>query len=308
MLTALVILATIAAEPAEAEPASRPDVSKKAHVPDEKAQAAAMKLVKEVYGDEYSKAKTEADKQALAKKLLRSADDTKDDPAGKFVLLRLARDIAVQAADGETAFQAVDAMAESFLADALEMKAAVLTKFAHVAKTPVQHKSLSQQALKLSREAFSHNNYSIAGQLGELALAEARQAGDKNLSTEAQSQIGEAANGAKAYEEVKAAKMTLEKTPDDPAANLVVGKYLCFFKGEWDQGLPMLALGKDDALKALATQELAGAASSVEQANLADGWWNLAEKQEGTAKKQMQGHRRLLVSPRVAGVEWIDER
>ena len=87
---------------------------------------------------------------------------------------------------------------------------------------------------------------------------------------------------------MKAARVTLEKTPDDPEANLVVGKYLCFVKGDWDKGLPMLALGKDEALKALAKQELEGAASSTEQAKLGDGWWNLAEKQEGTAKKQIQ--------------------
>ena len=111
---------------------------------------------------------------------------------------------------------------------------------------------------------------------------------EKELIAQAQGRIAEVAELVKAYEDVKAAKVTLEKTPDDPEANLVVGKYLCFVKGDWDKGVPMLALGKDEALKALAKLELEGAASSKEQAKLGDGWWNLAEKQEGTAKKQIQ--------------------
>jgi hypothetical protein len=50
----------------------------------------------------------------------------------------------------------------------------------------------------------------------------------------------------------------------------------------------MLALGKDEALKLVAKQELEGVASSTEQAKLGDGWWNLAENGEGATKKQMQ--------------------
>ena len=36
-----------------------------------------------------------------------------------------------------------------------------------------------------------------------------------------------------------------------PPANLTVGKYYCFQKGDWEKGLPMLALGQDETLKAL---------------------------------------------------------
>lgn len=264
------------------------DAPKKAPVPDNNAQAEASRLIKEVYGDEYAKAKTATEKQALAKKLLGKADETKDDPASRFVLLKLARDIATQAADSAAAFEAIDTIAGSFQADPLEMKATVLTKFASVAKTPAQHKSISEQALRLSGEAVSQDNFTIADQFGELALGEARKAREKDLITQAQSQIDEAEKAAKAYEEVKVTKATLEKTPDDPAANLVVGKYLCFVKRDWDKGLSMLALGEDEVLKKLAKKELEGAASSVEQAKLGDGWWGLAEKVEGAAKKQMK--------------------
>jgi len=51
----------------------------------------------------------------------------------------------------------------------------------------------------------------------------------------------------------------------------------------------LLALSSDEKLKALAKRDIEGATSSNEQATLGDGWWTLAEKQEGMAKKQIQG-------------------
>ena len=264
------------------------DTAKKTSVPADTAQAEATKLIKEVYGDEWAKAKTAAEKQALSKKLLGKANDSKDDPASQFVLLRLARDIATQASDGQTAFQAIDAMAEAFQIDALEMKSVVLTKFATAAQKPAQHKPIAEEALKLVDQAVSQDNFKVADDLGKLALSEAEKAHEKELVAQTEVRIVEVAELAKAYEIVKAARTTLEKTPDDPDANLVVGKYLCFVKGDWDKGLPMLALGKDEALKLVAKQDVQGAATSNEQARLGDGWWNFAEKQEGTAKKSIQ--------------------
>jgi len=267
------------------------NAAKKTPVPADAAQAEAMKLVKEVYGDEYPKAETSREKQDLAKKLLGKARETADDPTGKFVLLKLARDIASQANDAQTAFQAIDEMADNFQVDVLETKSIVLTKFASAARhslKPTQHISIAEEALKLVDQAVSQDNFTVADQLGKLALDEARKTSEKELVSKVQGQIAAASETAKAYEDVKAARVKLEKTPDDHESNLVVGKYLCFVKGDWEKGLAMLALGKDEALKALATQELQGAASSTEQAKLGDGWWNLAEKQEGKTKKQIQ--------------------
>jgi hypothetical protein len=86
---------------------------------------------------------------------------------------------------------------------------------------------------------------------------------------------------------VKQALATLEVKPTDPASNLTVGRFRCFQKGDWDSGLPMLALGSDSTLKALAEKELAEPKSADEQAKLADGWWTAAEKEEGTTRRHI---------------------
>jgi hypothetical protein len=69
-----------------------------------------------------------------------------------------------------------------------------------------------------------------------------------------------------------------------------VGKYRCFFKNDWKNGLLNLALGSDDQLKALAETENAGPADAAEQAKLADGWWELADKLTGIARHNVQLH------------------
>ena len=112
----------------------------------------------------------------------------------------LAKDIATQASDGQTAFQAIDTMAETSAVDANTMKMAVLTKFASAAQEPAQHKSIAEQALKLADQAVGQDHFMVANQLGKLALAEAKRAADRELLAQAQGQIAEVAERVKARE------------------------------------------------------------------------------------------------------------
>lgn len=54
----------------------------------------------------------------------------------------------------------------------------------------------------------------------------------------------------------KASLAALEAKPTDPVANVAVGKFYCLLKGQWSQGIPMLALGNDPTLSELAKAEL----------------------------------------------------
>jgi hypothetical protein len=265
-----------------------PNPTGKSPAPDADAQTEAAKLIKKVYGDEWVAAKTAAQKQALAKKLLQTAKETDKDNAARFVLLRSSRDIATQAMAGPTAFQAVDEMDRFFQIDALDMKATVLTKGASIAATPEQHKAVAEKAAEVAEEAVTNDNFSVAIRLSELASSEAKKGNAPALVKRTAKRAAEIGELAKSYELVKGAAATLDKTPDDPEANLAVGGYRCFIKGDWDGGLPMLARGSDATLKKLATKELAGVASSDEQAELGDGWWGLAAETQDEAKSQFQ--------------------
>ena len=87
----------------------------------------------------------------------------------------------MQLGDGETAYQAIDAMADTFEIDALKMKMTALTNFASVAQKLPQHKTIAEEALKLVDQAVSRDNFTLANDLGKLGVAEARKALDKKL-------------------------------------------------------------------------------------------------------------------------------
>jgi hypothetical protein len=257
--------------------------NKKLPVPPEAAQAESRKLVKDIFGTEYAKADTPAAKQALAKKLLESAKSTADDPSGKFVLLKLARDVATQALDGMTAFQAVDEISETFEVDPVEMKAAVLKQGATHATLVPHHKRLLEVAMSLVDPAITEDNYAVAKDLCDLAAGEARSIGDsqaRTLATDRAKEVQEVLSAL--YEKSQNAAARLLADPVNPEANTAMGKYLCFVKGDWDHGILMLALCNDETLKSMAEQELI---DSPQPDHLGDAWWDLAEKEEGTIKR-----------------------
>ena len=80
----------------------------------------------------------------------------------------------------------------------------------------------------------------------------------------------------------------LQDDPNDPDANQIVGAFRCFVKGDWEGGLPMLALGNDAALRALAARDMEGVSGREDQVALGDAWWELASKDEGMAKESLQ--------------------
>jgi formylglycine-generating enzyme required for sulfatase activity len=67
-----------------------------------------------------------------------------------------------------------------------------------------------------------------------------------------------------------------------------MGRYLCLTKGNWEAGLPLLALSGDAKLKDLAKKELAKPGVTMAQVELADGWSEFAENEKQPAKANLQ--------------------
>jgi hypothetical protein len=246
-------------------------------VPDAAAQAKARDLVHEVYGDAYDAAKTSAQRTALAKKMLDEAARTEGDSAGHYVLLRIARDMAAAAGDVVVALEAVERIVRAFDVDPLQAKLDCLEAVAQAASSSSQHRSLAQQAFSLIDLAVAEDDLEAASKLGEIARKSATRAREYALVKQVVARMKAVKESKQAYEEYQKALIRLEDNPIDPEANLSVGRYLCLTKGDWDRGVPMLALGADAELKAVAVQELQAA---DEQAALGHAWWDLAEKEE----------------------------
>ena len=78
-------------------------------LPDEGAIKAATELVQNVFRDDFAKANTRQKKAELAAVLLKQGRETKDDIAGRFVLLTEASRLAGDAADFPAAVAAIAA-------------------------------------------------------------------------------------------------------------------------------------------------------------------------------------------------------
>ena len=141
-------------------------------------------------------------------------------------------------------------------------------------------------------KSVTNEQFDMAKQLAATATAIARKSKDlafiKETGVRIRAIAKEMADVQEAQTRVVGAVEILDKTPTDPAANLAVGRYRCFTKNQWNQGLPLLALGSDAALKDLAIAELKEVSDAAEQAKLGDAWWDLAQQEQEMVKQRLQ--------------------
>jgi hypothetical protein len=80
----------------------------------------------------------------------------------------------------------------------------------------------------------------------------------------------------KEYGKVKDADARLAVDGDDAEANLVMGRFYAFQKGDWTKAIPMLAKGGDPFLKLLAEGETKAASTlnGAEKLGIGTAWWN----------------------------------
>ncbi len=253
----------------------------KTPVPDAQAQQTAKKAAGELFADRFTQAKTTAEKTALATDMMDAAGGVQAGSADQYVLLKISLDVAAGTGDAATALQAVERLIEQFDEPAAELIGDTLLTAARQATTSAQHKAVAEAALSIAGKLSDADQYETALRLCEAARSSAQRAKLFPLAKELTAQIEETKRQQLLSEDYRKALSVLENKPTDPAANLAAGRHLCFVKGNWDRGVPMLALGSDAALKAAAIKDLRGADSADEQAVIGDAWWDVAETKQG---------------------------
>jgi len=247
----------------------------------------ALKLVRDVYGEEYARAESTEEKTAFAEKLLKAASESKQGTANHYALLRVAWDVATQAGDAKVAMQTTDAIANAYEVNALDAKVTTIKTTAESVRSSTQRAALATVAVDLVDEAVASDGYDSATELAQIALATARKAQDWQLVKQIVARDKAVKEMAEAYARAQEALATLENDPANPEANQAAGEYFCFAKGDWTKGIPMLALGSDETLKALAQRDLKGADSPDEQVEMGDDWWELAQTKQGDQREVM---------------------
>ncbi len=260
----------------------------KTPIPDAQAQQTAKKAAGELFAERFTQAKTTAEKTALATDMMDGASKVQAGSADQYVLLKIALDVAAGTGDAATALQAVERLLEQFDESAAELIGDTLLTAARQATTSAQHKAVAEAALSIAGKLSDADQYETALRLCEAARSSAQRAKLFPLAKELTAQIEETKRQQLLSEDYRKALSVLENKPTDPAANLAAGRHLCFVKGNWDRGVPMLALGSDAALKAAAIKDLRGANSADEQAAIGDAWWDVAEAKLGEERDTLR--------------------
>jgi hypothetical protein len=253
----------------------------KAPLPDKAAIAKAEKTVKDTFKDDYK-----GDKLTLAKKLDQVGVDSADNPGVRFVALREASYLACEAGDYETGLRAVDHIGKYFNTGLYALRVDALAKVPQ--ENAATRKALAQRGITLADEAVAAEELDAALKLATFAENTAKK--DRDVLAEVAATRSKDIRSIQVdMAKVNAAYQTLQSDNHSKTANLIVGKYVCFIKGDWEHGLQYLVLGSDEALKTLATKDLA-AQEAGGQLPIADSWWDIAEKQSSIAKMRIRAH------------------
>ena len=263
--------------PAVTRPSILPAVIARRTIPKPAEQAAVRKIMKEVYTEQLRDT-SPAGRQKLTKALLDQAEKLASDaPTDEFVLLTAAVDAGVGASSLPMAFLAADRLAKVFDVDGLGVKAEAVARFKSA--LPAGAAENVRATIALADELEAADDLPTA-----IRVCTALQpvvASIPDLRTQLVARIRELNTAKETVERVGRDREKLKSSPDDPAANLAVGRYECFIKGRWDGGLELLAKGSDPALKAAAQAELnAGEKPALDVViRLADAWWDVAATQ-----------------------------
>jgi len=244
--------------------------------------------VDEVFGADIKAADTPEKKTTLARKLIDAAAEERD-ANNRYALLIRGRDLAIEAGDVTTAAAAIDVLDAGYQVDGLKLRTEMVTATQKVARSPERRKAIvSYAGDELVAEAIKAERYDAARTMAELALTTARLVNDQNLQREAGAKLSQVREVESAWQELRPALATLTERPEDPEANLKVGRFHCLVRGDWDKGLPLLAKGSDAALRDAAKLDLAGAATLDRQVAAGDAWWVAAENANGATQWRLR--------------------
>lgn len=252
--------------------------SGKPPIPSERAQAEAMRLVKELFLERYQDADNSGEKKKIAREMLAKSTQLGDDVAGTYVMLTTAQRIAMESNDVETAGKALDALLDRFDLDAYQMKIALLRKTESLTQKSSFDTEVMDQAKALMRQAVKRDDYEVAEEMADVALAAARRINDRDEVIRLGNAKRDLDKKAAAFAEVQASLEQVGDPSEDSNIAELAGRYYCLMKGDWEKGLPMLARGADADLARLSQRDLESPTDPERQLALADGWWEASKK------------------------------
>jgi hypothetical protein len=176
--------------------------------------------------------------------------------------------------------QPPDVVDDNRPADDRKVRAAALARDSLSARNPQQNLAVAEKAIRLAEQALAEDDGDLAVKLVPVARKAAAKA-NKPLLIAAAERLDQELTAAKPdLPGFKEGLEVLAKDPDNGEANLNVGRFRCVHQDAWEEGLPLLAKGSDEALQKLAKKDLAGPIDVAARKLLGDGWMAAAAKEK----------------------------
>ena len=265
--------------PASERPARNNSLEKR-KVPGPADRAKILKVVKDIYREEYAERAT-ARKIALAKELLSEAEKIEANFSARYVLLDEAQGAAIAAGDVADCRLALEQIGREYDIDVVTTTVSAMRK---LADRPIDDAPILHWAADEVERLLSERNFDGAKQVSRALSSRAARSGD----TEDRDKLKTLDAILLEADRVRPSFEKLKTSPDDPAANLVAGRFVCFALQQWESGLPMLMKGADARLADLARQDAAAPDDSSKQFELAGQWWDLSLAGRATPSQRMQ--------------------
>lgn len=261
------------------KPSAMKNPQKRFPVPDEDHRIDAMKAVNAAFASQISAARSPHEKQHLGVLVSDLASET-DSPAERYALIQTALSAFKDAGDFNGAMMSIDQLHEQFEIPEFEQRLDIMQKLEPLVYRPLDQVEMADQAETLMERLMLQENYGSARTLCEICQKLSQDLRNKDMTRKFSIKMSEIDTLQSQYVNLVLARKRLESEPNNAKANEYLGRFLCFGKAQWNDGLPYLGQGEDTALRALATDDMRPHATALELGNVADRWWDFSTTAE----------------------------
>jgi hypothetical protein len=232
--------------------------------------------------------------------------EAKADVPLRYAALREAFELAYPLGDPDVADQALASLEADYVVEPPVLKMAALSRAVAKATDPSASRMLTEAIDEFTEDAIAADDLERAEKACALGVVGVQKSKDAALMSAAVKRLTQIRVLAKSFQTCKAAQAVLAKMPDDPKACTDAGSYLTLGKGDWDEGLELLAKGSDAKLRALAEKDLAQPEEADARQALGDGWAEVAEREAEPFKRKAASRARYwyeMIVGELGGVE-----
>lgn len=245
---------------------------------------------RQVFAERLEEAKKDDEKRELAREMLTQAATMSEDNVGAYALQTAAMRLAIDAGGISELLDGIDQRVERFEVDAFEENMTWMLDFGRgVSQRDVETidgMGYLVRAVKVISAAIHDDRYVDASTVARYSFRLIDEDRDEDLPKNLTKLRGLLGQAKRDFDAASKSLAAYRLDPADGEAAADVGRFLCFIKGDWQRGLPLLSEGGSEPLQAIATRDLQGAADQSNQVALGDAWWDLAEKARSSVYRQ----------------------